>query len=164
MIDFQSLVPECNVDTVFVESVLGYKNPNHAPGISDVMSIMQNNRPNQTVIGFIDDDKKKPLYLKEFREIDRMNRVKLLRHPKRNHFLVIVKPAMDVFLHNLCKEHSVNPADYQFPKGRKEFISFTKSESIRDNHHFKNLLNSVKQKKPPEIMKIAAWVRTRVNN
>jgi len=59
MIKHSFLVPECNVDTVFVE-MLGYDEPNHAPNIHSVCSILENLPAKQSAIGFIDDDKKKP--------------------------------------------------------------------------------------------------------
>lgn len=62
MIEHPNLIPECNVDTVFVEA-LGYKKPNHAPNINDVFKIFAKRKATEKLIGFVDDDKRKP---KEF--------------------------------------------------------------------------------------------------
>jgi len=53
-----NLIPECNVDTLFVEA-LGYQSPNHAPSINQVCAILEKRGPHGRAIGIIDNDKKK---------------------------------------------------------------------------------------------------------
>ena len=60
MIRYPNLIPECNVDTVFVEA-LGYPGPNHAPSINQVCAILEKRGPQGKAIGFIDNDKKSRL-------------------------------------------------------------------------------------------------------
>src|SRR4051812_17562327 len=100
MIDYPNLIPECNVDTAFVE-MLGYKRPNHAPSITQVSSILENKMIKQTAIGFVDNDKKQPQYFKAFEVLKATKNAKLLKHPIRNHYLIIVNPDMDTFIFKL---------------------------------------------------------------
>lgn len=156
MIDYPNLIPECNIDTLFVE-MLGYKKPNHAPSITIVSSILEK-KTNQRAMGFVDSDKRQPLYFKEFKVIDTTANAKLLKHPERHHYLVVVNPDMDTFIFNLCRKLGINIADYNFPSDFKAFVSFVKKNAIRSNPNFKNLLNTILQKNPAEITKIKHWV------
>jgi hypothetical protein len=157
MIQYPNLIPECNVDTAFVE-MLGYLEPNHAPNISQVCSILEKKNANQPAIGFIDDDKKKPAYLSNFQVQDRIKNVQLLKHSTKNQYLIVVKPAMDKFIFTLCEDLGINLATYNLPRDFKAFLFLTKKESIRKDKNFKNLLNTIKQRNPPEVAKIRSWV------
>ena len=159
MIRYPNLIPECNVDTAFVE-MLGYIDPNHAPDISTVSSILEAKNANQRAIGFIDNDKKKPKYISQFKVFDNgIGNVKLLKHPAKEQYLVVVHPAMDKFIYDLCGVLGVNLSHYGFPRELKTFIAFTKRRSIKTDKNFKNLLNTIKQKNPPEIARIQAWFK-----
>lgn len=157
MIKHPNLIPECNVDTAFVE-MCGFKDPNHAYSISQVSAILEKKMTDKKAIGFVDNDKRKPQYLKEFKEIESSNKVSLLKHPQQRHFLVVVSPAMDRFLFDLCKRLEIDLAHYNLPKEYKAFESFTKKQAIKNNAKFKNLLNTIRQKKPEEILKIQSWI------
>jgi len=155
MIVYPNLIPECNIDTAFVE-MLGYKEPNHASSINEVSKILENNKSKQRAIGFVDNDKRMPKYLSQFEVVENLKTVKLLKHSSKDHYLVVVNPAMDKFIFDLCKKLDIDLAEYGFPGELKAFISFTKRESVRRN--IKNLLNAIKQKNPPEIQKVRFWI------
>lgn len=157
MINHQNLIPECHVDTAFVE-MLGYKNPNHAPGITEVSSILKKEKAKVRVIGFIDDDKKKPQFVKEFKCIKNFGNIKVLKHPTHKKFLVVVYPAMDKFIFDLSRSLDIKLNDYHLPTELGAFIRFTKQPSIIKDKNFKNLLNTIKQKKPTEVVRIISWI------
>ena len=158
MIKYPCLLPECNIDTAFVE-MIGYKEPNHAPSITQVSFILENKFSNQRAMGFIDNDKKKTKYIAEFECIDEVNRARLLKHPDRHHYLVVLDPAMDGFIFSLCESLNINPGKYRLPSNRPDFISATKQMSIRSNTYFKNLLNTILQKRPAEFVRIKSWIK-----
>lgn len=158
MIDYPNLIPECNVDTVFVE-VLGYKDPNHASGISEVCKIMDQNLTKQSAMGFIDDDSKKPNYFKAFKVFDQTNKVSLFKHSERPHYLVVVKPAMDKFIYDLCAELEIDLSNYKLPNDFKAFKSVTKNLAIQSNPKFKTLLNTIIVKNPADIVRIKSWIK-----
>jgi hypothetical protein len=157
MIQFPNLIPECNVDTVFVEA-LGYPNPNHAPSIATVCQILERKKVNQKSIGFIDDDKKKPAYISNFQLVENLGTVKLLKHIGKSQHLVIVSPAMDGFIFECCNDLAISLSKYGLPTGFREFLSKTKSEAIRRDPKFKNLLNTIAQSKHAKITKIRSWI------
>lgn len=157
MIQHPYLIPECNVDTVFVE-MLGYPEPNHAANINQVCSALEKLSPNQRAIGFIDNDKKKPDYLDQFEPLDEVNNIQLLKHSGKSQYLVVAKPAMDMIVYDLCRNLNIDISKYKLPSAFKPFKERTKSVSIRQDKNFKNLLNTIKQKHPPEIEKIKSWI------
>lgn len=110
MIEYPNLIPECNVDTVFVE-VLGYKRPNHAPNINDVFKIFAKRKSSEKLIGFVDNDKRKPKDFFEFVIKDKINNVSLLKHPDKEHYLVVVSPAMDEFMASAMSFQPALPGD-----------------------------------------------------
>lgn len=156
MIDYPNLVPECNVDTAFVEAI-GYRRPNHAANINQVSLILQK-QARKKVIGFIDNDKKMPSYFLEFNLVNEINDVALLKHNERDHCLVVVKPAMDEFIFNLSRNLEIDLSKYRLPTTLKAFIKETKKHSIKNHNGFRQLLNTIIQKNPPEIRAIKAWI------
>jgi hypothetical protein len=157
MIQYPNLIPECNVDTAFVE-MLGYVGPNHASDIFQVCAILDKKGPRQKAIGFIDGDKRKPPYLSNFKVVERIKGAQLLKHADKDQYLVVVSPAMDRFIFDLCNELEINVSHYGLPKEFKGFLTFTKKVSIRKDVEFKNLLNTIRQKNPPTVSKIQSWI------
>lgn len=82
----------------FYGSVLGYKGPNHADNIYQVLSLLVSGKLKGKAIGFIGNDKRKPPSFKEFKVIDNFKNVKLLKHDSKEYYLVMVNPAMDKFI------------------------------------------------------------------
>lgn len=157
MLRYPYLIPECNVDTAFVE-MLGYTEPNHAPNIQEVCRIMQNNKANAICIGFIDDDKKKPTYISSFKPLEESKYFRLLKHETKSQFLVIAIPAMDKVIYNLCQDFNIDLSKYGFPNDFTAFLNKTKKLAIKSDRNFKNLLNAIKQKNPPEITTVKSLV------
>jgi hypothetical protein len=157
MIQYPNLIPECNVDTVFVET-MGYPNPNHAPSISAVCAILEKKPVTVKAIGFIDNDKRKPAYLKHFSLSESQGNIQLLKHKSKDQWLIVVSPAMDRFIFDLCGELGIDLSKYGLPTRFSEFLSRTKREAIRSDPRFKNLVNTLRQKNPPQIAKIKAWI------
>jgi hypothetical protein len=138
--------------------MLGYVEPNHAPNIFQVCAILDKIGPRQKAIGFIDGDKKKPAYLSNFKVVEKIKSVQLLKHADKDQYLVVVSPAMDRFIFDLCGELEINVAKYGLPKDFKGFLTITKKVSIRKDIKFKNLLNTIKQKNPLAVSKIQSWI------
>ena len=59
-------------------------------------------------------------------------------------YLIMLKPALEAFLINSCKEISVELSDFELPNSLKELTAITKNVSIADNHKFKRLLKTLK--------------------
>jgi hypothetical protein len=157
MINYPNLIPECNIDTAFVE-MLGYSAPNHAPSIHQVCSILKKQKANNLCIGFIDDDKKKPDYISGFILLHKLTHFLILKHSSLNQYLIIAKPAMDRVIFDLCQDLNIDLSKYGFPQNFDAFLAQTKRESIKTNKNFKNLLNTIKQRNPPDIEKIKTFI------
>lgn len=150
MIRYPNLVSECNVDTAFVE-MIGYMEPNHAPNIHQVSSILEKQKSAVPCIGFIDDDKKKPAYISSFKLFKKGRYISILKHPSKNQFLVVAIPAMDSVIHNLCTDLGIDLSKYGFPKDFKAFLVRTKKIAIKNDKNFKNLLNTIKQRNTEDV-------------
>jgi hypothetical protein len=158
MIKFPLLLPECYVDTAFVE-MLGFKEPNHQAGISRVSTVLERKLASTKAMGFIDNDKRKTDYIRQFELIDQVNQLRLFKHPKRTHFLVAVDPAMDRFIFNLAQNLEIKLSKYRFPSDFPGFLERTKKVTIISDPYFKNFLNAIAQKRPPEIVQVRSWIR-----
>jgi hypothetical protein len=156
MIQYLNLVPECNVDTVFVEA-LGYKKPNHASDIANVSLILEKMNKKGKAIGFIDDDKKKTIYIREFKVLEKINSVQLFKHPLKEQYLVVVHPAMDKFIFDLHTSLGIKMPK-RLPKDFEAFLSVTKTKAIKNNSDFRNLVNTIVQRRPDEIVKVKEWI------
>src|SRR5690348_6116999 len=121
MVKYPFLIPECNVDTAFVE-MLGYHEPNHAPNIHEVMATLEKLPKKQAAIGFIDNDKKRPPYLSNFKPLASINNIRLLKHSDLNQYLVVAAPAMDRLVFDLCTRLEIDPLKYKFPQQFKPFL------------------------------------------
>ncbi|HFA47528.1 MAG TPA: hypothetical protein ENJ95_00765 [Bacteroidetes bacterium] len=146
------ILPECYGDTALIE-MLEYKNPYHLYSISRVLTTLSDKRrKSQTLIGIIDNDKRKPEiyneYIKEF-ETENMIRKK---HPDRNHYLFILNPALEKFLFGAAEQADVDPAKYGF--NNIEHLKKTcKNKNVQKNQNFKQFVNAIKQKKKSSCVK-----------
>jgi hypothetical protein len=76
----------------------------------------------------------------QFKKVEKVGDVRLLKHPDREHYLVVVTKAMDSFIFKLCKRYSIDLSRYSMPSDLKAFIEKTKNPAIRKNSAFRNLL------------------------
>jgi hypothetical protein len=158
MIRYPNLIPECNVDTVFVES-LGFRGPNHAPDIHQVYTILENKRPTLRAIGFVDGDKKPPRYHLNFGVVENLGDIRLFKHHTKPHYLAIVYPAMDGFIYNLCADLNIDLPHYHLPAAFDAFLRLTKRIAIIKNSDFRNVLNRIQHGNSAKIARIRDWIQ-----
>ena len=152
------ILPECYGDTTLIE-VLEYKNPSHKPNISSVLSALsEKNKAKQTLIGIIDNDKRKPKQYNEYVKERETKNLIFKKHKERNHYLFVLKPALEKFLLNAAEQSGVDPEKYGF----KDLIALkrvTKKRSVRTNNSFKQFVNSIKQKKKnSDVKTLRNWL------
>lgn len=149
------IIPECNIDTNLVETLLKMINlerynydeyiVQHSHGIGEVTRTMQTarNLKDSFALGVVDDDPKVPNYKKEFRELAQSPHLKLLKHPEKDHYLLVVSKAMETLINASAHGQGINPSDYGFPENTKDYKSTTKDESSRSNPNYKNLFKKL---------------------
>lgn len=146
------IIPECYIDTNIVEFLLnntkGNKTDgvNHQKGCNTVANNIQKNKQtcNGFALGVIDSDKRQPSYIKEFREIGHYGHIKLMKHHTKNHFFIMIEPAMDSLILSCAAEVGVNMEDYDLASELKDFTKITKDVDSKKDSRFKRLFNDIK--------------------
>ncbi|MEM6317959.1 MAG: hypothetical protein AAF960_09825 [Bacteroidota bacterium] len=154
-----NLLPECYGDTLLLE-MLGFKKTNHqTSGIGQVIKVMKEKYANRLAVGLIDADKKiTPSYFKEFQQIEAENRLKLLKYQQRNHYLIMVTPALEKFILQAAIDVDKDEKPFNNLKSLKRL---TKSIHVSQNQDFKNFLNTLRQRKAPGFLTNQNWLRAR---
>jgi hypothetical protein len=149
------LLPECYGDSVLVE-LLGFKRPNHqVDGINAVLDELEKYKPKLNAAGVIDFDKNilHPYY-KEFETIAIENNLTKMKHKERNHFLILITPALEKFILKAAME-----VDVPSPFSEKRLKQISKTREAENNQQLKQFLNRIIQKKAPGTETLKAWLR-----
>ncbi|MDR2450015.1 MAG: hypothetical protein LBD52_08680 [Prevotellaceae bacterium] len=155
------IITECYIDTMVVENALSVTNGcNHQKGCNNVSRIMQAKLQDMFAIGIIDDDKCKHSYFNEFRQIAVSDNaaVKLYKHKERNHYFIIICPAMERFILDAAKQCNVSPSTCNLPGELGEFLKITKSETSKDNENLRKLISVLKQQGAESICQLEQWL------
>ena len=138
-------VPECYVDTNFVESLLETDGVNHQKGCNTVVNTMKGKVLNDGfAVGIIDSDKRQPSYVKEFTEIAHSEHLSLMKHNVKPHYLVMIKPAMDQFILDCAEEQGVCMSDFSLSSDLEGFKKQTKAVYTKHDIRFKKLFKAIK--------------------
>lgn len=147
------IIPECYVDTNLVETLVCKAGCNHQKGCNQVAKVMQEKFADRFAVGIIDADKRKPSYLNEFSEVVSSEHLKLFRHSKRPHFIILVQPAIDGFILSCAEADSVDLAEYELSPVLKEFTAQTKNVMSNKDSRFKRLFKSMENVGEIRLMK-----------
>lgn len=137
------IIPECYVDTNLVETLVCYSGCNHQKGCNQVTKVMQEKFADRFAVGIIDADKRRPGYLNTFKEIASSKHLKLLRHYKRPHFIILVHPAIDGFILSCAESGNIDMTVYELSPILKEFTAQTKNVMSNKDSRFKRLFKSM---------------------
>ncbi len=148
-------MPECYGDTLLVE-LLGFKKPNHqVEGINQVLKEMEVRMPKQVAVGVIDFDKKiQHPYYQQFYQVDELNGLVKKKHPDRNHYLIMVTPALEKFILKSADECGI-----ESPFSEKRLKDISKTQTAENNQQLKQFLNRIIQKKAPGTETLKSWLR-----
>ena len=137
------IIPECYIDTNLVETLVCVGGCNHQKGCNQVAKVMREKFVERFAVGIIDADKRRPSYLKEFREIAASEHLQVLRHHKLPHFIILVHPAADGFILSCAEAAEVKMSDYSLSPVLKEFTAQTKNVMSNKDIRFKRLFKSL---------------------
>lgn len=138
-----NIITECCVDTNMVETLCSVL-VNHQKCCSKVTGVMEMMLRDGFAVGVIDDDKKKPSYVSQFHEIVRSEHLTFLKHNKKPHYLVLVKPAADKFILDVAKSANVDVREFGFSSKLKEFTERTKTLSSDKDPGLKSLFSALR--------------------
>ena len=128
-----NIVPECEVDTRLVQILADItKRPNHQKGHGNVANKMLFDLKNQLALGIIDEDTikvRKAKYFTEFKLIKTENFLTLQKHYQIDHYLIIIKPAIEKWLLKNAEVSGVTPENFRTPTQRFKKLHEEESNS-----------------------------------
>ena len=137
------VVPECYVDTNLMNVLLN-KSCNHQKGCATVCKTLDVKLSDQFAIAVIDKDKKEPKALEQFEQIGESEHIIASKHQTRLHYLIQIKPAIEMFVLDAAEELNVNLADYGLPTELNELRKITKTTTAKEDVTFARLFHALR--------------------
>lgn len=151
------IIPECYADTLLIE-MLGFKQPNHQPGIGSVINAFsKKDLRNRLAIGIIDRDKVQPKSLDHYEIIGEDSGIQIRKKPQTRHWVLVISPAFEDWIYTNANAVGVDPANFGF-NTRAIFRSTTKRTDVGKNQQVKQLINTLKQKEAPGLAKLQSLI------
>lgn len=150
------IIPECYIDTNLVETLLNMKGcwidgVNHQKGCNTVTKTMVTVKKEVFALGVIDADKRIPSYVQEFQVLGSSKHISLMKHKNKDHFLLMINPAMDTLILACAAEAGIDLADYDLSSELKAFTNITKDVDSKKDPRFKRLFKDIQGAKEMEI-------------
>lgn len=156
-------MPECFADTLLIETLIPSKSGyNHQMGCFKVEGVMRfGDLKDQFAVGIIDKDKMKVKYLTEFEEIDKVSDALILwKHPKRNHFIIQICPALEKWIIKICETEQINMEELGLSSNLKTFQEYTKTRASVEDAKLRSLFKIINRKNNvEEVRKLKEWVK-----
>ena len=155
-----NIVPECEVDTRLVQILANFrKPPNHAKGHGKVANKLKSNLKNRIALGVIDEDKikiRKSPYFELFTLTISKHNLTLKKHPSLTHYLILIKPAIEMWLLENAKASGVSSKN--LGDNLEDLTNFTKKKDIHKNIHFTTFIKELIAKQAPGIITLKTWL------
>lgn len=146
------IVAECYADTLLISYLLNTLEVQHAFGISEVAKLMQNASLDECIIGIVDNDQEKrvPLYLREFDIIESANRILHKKKVGTNQTLIVLDKAVESFLLWNAEQVQFDVTTLGFPTVPKLFgRRHLKYEHLDSDSDYTALLNILHTRQAP---------------
>lgn len=148
------IIPECYIDTnlleVLVPTAQGY---NHQKGCNNVAKVMQKKLTDEFAVGIVDKDKRQISYVDEFKEVAHTESLSFYKHPEKEHYLIMISPAVDCFILKCAEEEGVDLEKYGLSSDLKSFTKQTKLVTSKDDATFKKLFQELKNADEAIVLK-----------
>ncbi len=151
MINMECIVPECYGDTILIKTIFGGKSPKHQKGIANVkitMNALALKYP--VVVGVMDNDKKEQTF---FNQLTCIKDYGLFEHriDENKHF-IILKPALEKFLIDSCKEANIDLKEYfHVNNDPKKLGRYLKASSISSSNIYIGLISDLLKAKNSKL-------------
>ncbi len=154
------IIPECYIDSCLVEVLLVADRDfvNHHKGNGKVAKEMKENFGNDFCLGIIDEDKEQLDYLKEFKEEKVTGYLKLWKHMGKHHYIIQIRPVVEKWILEICKDNEINLADFNLPTDLKALLKITKSVSSRKEERLVKLFKQMKNKNCSPVIELKNWI------
>ena len=161
------VIPECYIDTNLIETLVppdrigntcGY---NHQLGCNKVVDEMMGKLKDGFAVGILDNDKRKLSRTSEFILLTEKQRLKLYKHPEKNHYLIF-HPPIEQWIIDIANDVSISldAPEYDLPTALKELIYETKvNVKSKNDQRFKRLFRDLQKQNALGINLLANWIR-----
>ena len=153
------ILPKCFIDTALAETLSfpkkGYK---HIKGCYNVL-IEMNKKPNNAVLGIIDDDKLVPKAFDSFELLKKHNEnLAIFKHKDKPHYIVKISKAAEDFILKNAKKCGITMADYNLPDNLPDLMKHTKTVTVKKSPDLKRLFKAIKLNQNSDFYKLAQWI------
>ena len=122
---------------------------------------MKNRLRDNIALGIIDEDQGKGSvanYFLEFKLVKSENNLLLKKHTKRNQYLILICPEIEVWLLNDAKSISINPSEYNLPENLNGLKKLSKTQNIDNNADFHRFVKALIRNNAPSITTLKGWL------
>lgn len=153
-------IPECHADTALVRLLTeGFSNIDHEAGINSVTKNFENVKDKTyKLVGIVDDDKRTPKYLDDFQVIKKSNGVALKKKPDKEHYIIVVSPALEKFLTENCRAIGKTMKDFKLPDDLGSLKKLTKKPQIEGDPKFHNLVKNLLSQNAPGLATLQSYL------
>ena len=160
----QHIIPECYIDTRLVKTLVPPQiRYNHQHGCSNIEKTMKGKLKGDFALGVIDKDKKALNYLDECQLVcEHDGFLQLLKHTTQNHYLIIIRPAMERWILNTANVAGLLLTDFDLPDNLDKLCDLTKTaKSDKDDlnaRKFVRLFKEIRLRNPPSVALLTFWI------
>ncbi|MCD8303909.1 MAG: hypothetical protein LUC86_03650 [Prevotellaceae bacterium] len=126
-------------------------NVNHQKGCNNVVNMMCDKYGERFALGIIDNDKRKPTYLKVFNEVGKSEHLILLKHKSRCHYIILVSKAVEDLILSCATEEEM--FEQELPYELEAFKKETKNVNSKNDIRFKYLFKAIKEAREMKIFR-----------
>lgn len=153
-------IPECHADTALVRFLTdNFPFIDHESSINGVAKNFENVKDKTyKLVGIVDDDKRAPKYLDDFQMIKKSNGVILKKKPGKEHYLIVLSPALEKFLMGNCSAVGKTMKDFKLPDALSSLTKITKGPQIKRNTNFHNLMQTLLKQNTPGLVTLQTYL------
>ena len=160
----QHIIPECFIDTKLVKALVPPQiRYNHQHGCSNVEKIMKEKFKDDFALGIIDKDKKVLRYLNECQLVcEQVGFLQLHKHSTKNHYLIIIRPAMEKWILNTADVAGLSLQEFGLPDDLDKLCDITKTarsdKGDPNAPKFGQLFSELIERNPTAIAVLSFWI------
>jgi len=154
-------VPECFFDTVLLKKILQTnKRLVHRKGCNNVVNDLDSSRLRDSfAVALIDKDKRALNYLKECTVLYEKDRLVLLKHKSRKHFIIQLNPPLEQWVLEILQENGLKIEDFGYPREYKRLKRQIKDDIENENDEKLNrLVNAIIKTDCASVKKIKSFL------
>lgn len=155
-------VPECFFDTVLLKKLMQTnKRLIHRKGCNNVVNDLDSTRLKDSfAVALIDKDKRDLDYLKECTVLYEENKLVLLKHKNRKHFIIQLNPPLENWIIEVLQENGLRIEDFGYSKDYKKLKKQIKDDIENEgDERLNKLVNAIIKTDCASIKKLKSFLQ-----